>query len=295
MSTYPYLAVLGTTSNTVIGLPGPNGDIQVNGSRSETVHTLIGGGTTVTRRRATKKNYSLAYSSRPYTGIDDLLWAIYRGMYGDGPFVFCDPSANNVLTIDQSTFGLRAGTSYGWSGSGGSTAITTSVAAPTGVQSGVLQWSSPTVSSLVLPGSLGSTADVSTASPVLPAEPATFSVYLKASGSCTCSLALWNHNASTGAAIGSLGSGSASVTTSWQRFTLSIAAGASGALLVPRVTLTASTPSSIYLAAAQLEYNSAASLFTPGYGSPRVLVTAPPDKAITKWGWSDLTLTLAEV
>lgn len=292
MSVYPYLVVPGST---VISLPGPTGNIEVNVSRSDTVHTLIGGGTTVTRRKGSKKSYSLPYSSRPGVGVDDLLWSIYRGVYGDGPFVFVDPSANNVLSLDQSTFGVRTGADDGWTVNTGSIVADGSTAPPAGVASVSALWVTPAAAQFMMPGSSTTTADTTSAAMYIPAEWTCFSIYLKATGACTVTLALRNYDANTGASLGLLGNTTVTPTSSWARYFYALAPGASAEMVVPRVTLASGTPSDVWFAGPQLEYAQFPSLWCAGYGAARVLVTAAPDKAIQKWGWSDLTLALAEV
>jgi hypothetical protein len=287
----PYLGVPGSMRQ----LPSPNSPLTAPTSRNEVVHNLIGGGTVVTRRTGLpKRTFTLTYTSLFETDAA-LVAAFADGVFGDGPFVLVDPSTVNVLSLDRSTFGLRSGSSYGWSASAGSTSITTGQTAPTSVFSAVLDWASPTTSAVLLPGTSGTTADTTSAAVVLATEPATFSVYLKASGSCTCSLQLWSHDGTTGLQTASLGSASASVTTSWQQFTVTVSAGASGALLVPRVVLSSGSPAHIYAAAAQLEYAAPASTWQRGYGSPRVLVTQGTARSVTQLGYADQTLVLGEV
>lgn len=287
----PYLGTPGSMRQ----LPSPNAPLTAPSSRNEVVHALIGGGTAVTRRAGLgKRTYTLTYTSL-FESDAALVAAFADGVFGDGPFVLVDPSTVNVLTLDQSTFGLRPGSSYGWSSSGGTVSLTTGQTAPASVFSGVLDWASPTTSSLILPGSLGSTADPSSAPVVLPLEAATFSIWLKGSGSCTCSLQLWSHDGTTGLQTASLGTASASVTTSWKQFTVSVGAVASGALLVPRVVLSSGSPAHVYAAAAQLEYASSVSTWERGYGSPRVLVTQGTARSVTQLGYADQTLVLGEV
>jgi hypothetical protein len=92
-----------------------------------------------------------------------------------------------------------------------------------------------------------------------------------------------------------------SLTTSFQRFSVSVAAGlaglASSAFVLPRIVLGGTVPTSVTIAAAQLEYGTAATNWQPGLGSPRVLPTASPGRDVqqTVDFATDHTFVLSEV
>jgi hypothetical protein len=290
--TYPYLGTPGAMQQ----LPGPNGSYDRPSSRHETVHTLIGGGTAVTKRLRGKGTYTLPYTSRPGVGLDDLLSAFYDGMFGD-LLVYVDPVSRNVLPLDTSTFGLRVGGSQDWTPSTGSLAYATS-GGPAGVTSGVLTWSSLAAAATLTPGSAANTASILTAPVYLPGEAVSVSMWLKASSASTVTLRLSGFNAA-GVFTAAVTS-SASLTTSWQAFSTSAAAGngtlAGSVFVLPQILLGGTVPTSVSAAGAQLEYASPATAFQRGYGSPRVVIPSSPGFTVPNvYGWSTHSLVLNEV
>src|SRR5690348_2924053 len=130
-TTYPYLGTVGAMQQ----LPGPNGDITANPSRSETVHALLSGGRAKWQRLYSKVEFNLPYQNRPGIGLDDLLMSFYDGVFDVAglDLVYVHPPRVNVLTLDQSQMGLRPGASLGWATSSGTIAKDTGTAGPTGV------------------------------------------------------------------------------------------------------------------------------------------------------------------
>jgi hypothetical protein len=280
----------------MVQMPGPNGDMDMPSSRGGSGTPLLSGGIGLVQRLNDKMSYALPYISRPGSGLGDLLRWFYMQ---DGPFVYVDPGARNVLAFDVSTCGQRSNASHGWVASAGTLAVDTSTAAPAGVLTGVLKWASGTSSATLQPGTTANTA-VTTKAPVyLPTEPVGVSVWVKASAAATLTLRAAGHDAG-GSTLATVQQ-SISVTTSWQRFQLSAGAGnatlAGSAFVLPRLVMPSSSPpANVWIAGAQLEYADSASTFQPGFGARRVLITSSPGRLLQKFDdYSTHTLTLAEL
>lgn len=289
---YPYLGK--PAAMTV--LPSPNGDIDASSSRGDVPVSLIGGGQAVIRRLHPRKTFVLPFES--LTPVDaDLITGFYSGLYGSGPFVFVDASVRNVLGLDVSTCGVRTQASNGWVASSGTVTADTSQTSPV-AGSGVVKLAGAGTSASLQPGVTANTATIAKAPVYLPGEAVTVSLYAKASASAACSLQLAGYGTSGAVTVTSLAA-SASVTTSWQRFTVTAAIGAgafaSAAFVLPRLMLPVTAPANLWIAAAQVEYGDTVTAWQPGYGSPRVVITAPPGRTVPLYGYSTHTLTLGEV
>jgi hypothetical protein len=290
----PYLGRTGALRQ----LPSPNGPITASPSRQDSAKTLLSGGVAVIGRLNAKKTYSLPYSFLDAASADTLM-GFYNRLYGYGPFVFVDPSVRNVLGLDVSTMGLRSAASHGWVASAGALAVATT-GGPTGLDSGVLTWTSLVASATLQPGAVANTANTAAAPVYLPAEACSVSLWAKASSATTASLQLTGYTAA-GAVNYTASATSMSLTTAWQLFTVSVAAGLAGlvssGLVLPRVVLGGTVPTSVSIAAAQLEYGTAATAWQPGYGSPRVLPTATPGREVqqTLDVTTNHTFVLAEI
>lgn len=285
----PYLGKPGA----MLQLPAPR-TLSAPPARGETVHTLLSGGTAVTKRLHAKKTFALDYSISTST-VADLLAGFYLGLYGNGPYVFVDLTVRNVLGLDVSTVGVRTQAALDWIQSTGTLARATG--APVG-GSGVLTWTSLAASATLQPGLVANTANIAKAPAYLPGEPVTVSLYAKASSSVTASLQLTGYD-TAGAVLVTSAATSMSLTTSYQRFTVTIAAGAgafaSAFYVLPRIVLGASVPTSVSIAAAQLEYGDVVSAWQPGNGAPRVVIQGGPGRDVNLFGYSDHTLSLAEI
>lgn len=278
-------------------LPSPNGPVTATPSRQDAAKTLLSGGAAVVSRLNAKKTYGLPYEYLDATSADTLL-GFYNRLYGVGPFAFVDPSVRNVLSLDVSTVGQRSNASHGWVASAGTLAVFPSNG-PVGLDTAALTWSSLVASATLQPGSVANTADIARAPVYLAPEQNTVSLYAKASAATSATLELRGYTL-TGAVGSSVVSVALSLTTAWQRFTVSAAAGALGgtsAFLLPRVVLGASVPTSVSIAAAQLEYGSAATAWQPGHGCPRVLPTITPGREVQQTSdfATNHTFVLAEV
>jgi hypothetical protein len=250
----------------------------------------------VVRNLYRKRSFSLPYDVT--AAQSDVILGFYEGLYGLGPFRFIDPTALNILGLDVSTLGLRTQADLGWYQSTGNVARASS-GGPSGLQTGVLTWSSLSASATIQPGVAANTADVNGAPVYIPAEPVTVSLYALASSSSSGhTLQLTGYDAA-GSVLVTSASTPVSLTASWQRFVVTVganaAAYASAIYVLPRLILGASVPTSVSIAAAQLEYADTVSSFQPGFGCPRVIIPSSPGRAISAPGWRSHTLTLAEV
>lgn len=293
-TTYPYLVVPGSAT---LQLPGPSGGMVREAITGPSVTTLANGGEAmVFPLNPSPDRITLPYTTLPNTGTVSLFRALRDGVFGR-TFVYVDPSPDflNVLGVDVSTMGVRPGAPSGWVASGGSLAEVATGSPVTG--SGVLAWTTA-ASATLQPGTVANTADATRAPVYLPGEAVTVSLYAKASAAGSATLQLVGYNAA-GAVVGTPATAAMALTTSMQRFTVSIAAGAAGftsALYVlPRIVLTGTPPATVSIAAAQLEYSASVSPWQMGARAPRVQISGVPSWAADKWdGYATTTLVLSE-
>lgn len=273
--TLPYLGLPGAMR----ALPSPNGPVAATPDKGDVVKSLLSGGVAVISRLHVRRSYSLPYEYLDAAGAD-LLLGFYNRLFGNGPFVYVDPSVRNVLGLDVSTCGLRTNASPDWIASTG-TLTPAATGGPTGVTTGVLAWTSLANGATLQPGLVANTATITKAPVYLPTEAVTVSLYAKASVSHTATLQLAGYDAA-GVLNYSSSTASVALTTSWQRFTVSVAAGlvglASSMFVLPRIVLGTTPPTSVSVAAAQIEYGTVATAFQPGFGSPRVLPAGSPGR-----------------
>src|SRR4051812_17609194 len=262
-------------------------------SMGDAAHTLLSGGTAMVRNLNPKRFFSLPYDvTEPES---DVILGFDQGISGLGPWRFVDPTPQNVLPLDASICGARTYADDGWVASTGT--LTVGTGAP--VDSAVLTWSSLGAAATLQPGTVANTANIDTAPTYLPNEAVTVSLYAKASSvSAGHSLQVVGYNAA-GAVIVSSTSTTMSLTTSFQRFTVTVgaqaAAYAAAVYVLPRVLLSGTPPTSVSIAGAQVEFADAVSTWQAGYGCPKVVVSGTPGRAINVAGYRAHTLTLAEV
>lgn len=288
----PYLGRPGA----MMQLPSPNGPITAVPSFGDSARTLASGAVAVNRRLYEKKLFSL-----PYVGLDEsaagVLLGFYRRIFGSGPFVFVDPSVTNVLPLDVSTCGVRSQAPHGWSTSAG--ALTrTGIPPAEAPLSGVLRWVPAANATLTACTTAGVVQTL--AAPVyLTSEAVTVSLYATAPVASTFTLILLGYTAA-GTVSSNVLTASMAVTTSWTRFTVTAPLATSGlsstAFLVPQIVAGSTVPSSVSIAAAQLEYADTASTWQVGAGTPRVLPTATPGRDVQQADGfpTDHTFTLTE-
>lgn len=288
---YAYLGKAGSMRQ----LPVPRRGVESGPSMGDSLHTLLSGGSAVVRNLNPKRAWSLPYDVT--TAEADVILGFYQGIYGIGPWRFVDPTTRNVLALDASICGARTYADDGWVKSTG-TLTPAATGGPTGVDSGVIVWTGVAASATLQPGSVANTADLATAPVYIPAEPVTVSLYAKASSSTTHTLQLVGYNAAGAVSVTS-STTSMALTTSFQRFSVTIAAGAaayaSAVYVLPRILVGGTAPTSITIAGAQVEYGDTLTTWQPGFGSPAVVVSGSPGRTVNMPGYRVHTLALAEV
>lgn len=293
--TVPYLGRAGALQP----LPLPNDAMPTPASDGVTIHSLASGGSAVTRRLNVKRTWQLPYS---YLEDDDaaLISGFHERLYGSGPWVLVDPTVRNVLPLDVSTCGVRTAAAHGWVASTG-TLTRTGTAPDDAASSGVLQWSSSAANATLQPDvSAGATDGRVTLPAWLPSEFCAASVYVQASSAVSMSLILVGCDA-TGAPLVSTLLHTFTSSTGWQRVAV-VAEPAEPAfvsagvvLVVPQLKIGATVPTTVSIAAGQVEYADTANGWLRGYGSPRVVCTDTPGRSVGQVGFQDLTLNLAEI
>lgn len=289
MTTHFYLGTLGA----MVPIPSANSAVDSTRTRGDQITVAGDGGSNRVALLHPKGRWTIPYLSLK-TADQATIDAFYEGLYGDGPFRLVDPEYVNVLGMDVSTMGLRTAASLAWQPSSG-TLTRLATGAPAGILSGVLQWSGASGSATLLPGTSPSLADPTKAPVVVSTEPVTVSIYLwTTTGAASVTLAA-SGRSSTGASVSNTTT-SCAVTTTPQRFTVTAAAGALGAsaLVVPRLTMPSTGVPTLNIAAAMVEYNSTASPWSRGYGSPQVNFAQSPGHSVAVLGYADKTLALVE-
>lgn len=260
-------------------LPTPTGPVAATPDKSDVVKSLLSGGVAVLTQLQARRTFSLPFEFLDATSAD-LLLGFYHRLFGNGPFVYVDPSVRNVLGLDVSTCGLRTNAPPEWVASTG-TLTPAATGGPTGITTGVLAWTTLANGATLQPGLVANTAIITKAPVYLPTEAVTVSLWAKASASHTATLQLTGYDAA-GAPNYTSSTASMALTTAWQRFSVSVAAGlgglASSMFVLPRVVLGTTPPTSVSVAGAQVEYGTAVTAFQAGFGSPRVLPTATPGR-----------------
>lgn len=286
---------LGKPGN-MIQLPAPGIGYGAGHQRAETLHALIGGGVTVTKRLHAKRTWPINWARVQNRDLQVLL-GFYRGAFGDGPFVFLDPADDNYLSLDSSLCGARNGAIGAWTVKSPETLVYDSTVTPPVLPCGVLRWTGAgngsTIAVAPRDGSGNVIADTASSVPLVQALAQQLSIYAwTASGTVNAQLGL-----SDGVAATSF-SGTVGLTTTPQRLAFNHAAGSFGvnlyALLVLKC-LTASAPN-ILVSAPQFEYGvAAASQFAAGSNAPRVVITAPPGNSVDGLGASPFQLMISQI
>lgn len=273
-------------------LPSANGPIDAPPSRGETVHTLASGGTAVTRLPLTKRSWSLPFSSLP--GSDaDVLAGFYGGLFGVGPFRWVDPTVVNVLPFAVAATGAVSTQPLGWSVSSGLLAASTAAVSPVDGP-GVLRWSGSRPAGAVL-----GLSSVASAVPLVPREFCAVSLWVSAAVAVSVTFGLYGYSTAGVAVSGASLTQSATLGSGWQRLTVVASPGeaalSSAPLLMPQLVVPGALSGDVFVAAAQVEYASSPSAWRAGAGAPAVTITGTPGRSVPQIGYSDHTLTIAEV
>jgi hypothetical protein len=200
-----------------------------------------------------------------------------------GPHRLISPLRKNRLTTQAASVNPTASIRPGVKLSAGAWAWVNDWPSAAGYGVRSIEWSSRTASSTLKFDSVQGV-------PLFPLEQFTGSVYIKGSSSISASLTV-DYYDRYGVFLSSATPESASVTTSWARYTITRTAPTNAATAVLGVTAVATT--TMRLAAAQLESGSSASAWDQGGGAPLVLVDQLPSVS-PRFPLMNATITLLE-
>lgn len=302
-----------TTLKTIyLGQPGnmtklqtPNAGYTAPFDRGNVLHALLGGGNGLTRRRKTRREYTIAYGGLLEEQLDPIM-AFFTGLNGAGPFTLIDPAIRNQASLDVSTMGQQVGAIVGWDTPAADTQPAfDSTLAPFQESSGVLRWNSAVnahylsewqnVGGIYIP-------DATNSVPYLPDQPAVLSFYAKtATATCSVIPTAFGTVAAGSSTPVTLAGTTTTLTTTYQRLSVIVPAGQSGwsFALTPFIGMAlkcnqASAPV-IHVSNAMIQIGpSKADPWTAGLGAPRMLPTDVMDNAVDVFWRSDNGLILVE-
>lgn len=270
-----------------IGPPGdlkqlecPEINLSVTDVRYGGVHQALSGARTMDVT-GTKQDISLNFT---YLDEDDYRWLeALQTRHIPGPHRLISPLKKNRLTVQAASVMAQASIRPGVKLSAGDWDWVNDWPSAAGVGVRALKWQGRTASSTLKFDSVQGT-------PLFPLEQFTGSVYLKGDSSISASLTV-DYYDRYGVFLSSATPESASVTTSWVRFTITRTAPSSAATAVLGVTAVATT--TMRLAAAQLESGGSVSAWDQGGGAPMVLVDQLPATS-PRFPLMDCSVTLLE-
>lgn len=293
----------------LVQLSTPDNSAHVVLDRGITDHDLINGGAASTYLERVRQQYVYSYNHRDLTAGDQIV-SIYAGLLGIPPYYVVDPAFRNALSSQISSAGKTTVSTEGFVVTGGSVAYSSSIAPPAKAPlAGVLDWTTATNSRLWANASAANILQ-SSAPPVIPAEPATEAIWLKTASS-TATVSIYAYcNSAAGAFTGlvALATGK-TITTSWQRFGGTLAAGgapANSVVLGWMIQVTSGSPPHLHVSANDLQYCTAvvdpadgpAAVNLPpwvlGLRVPKMIVRGQMPADYTKFQRRSLQLTLAE-
>lgn len=315
---------LGPDQPMYLGFPGamtrlsriPDSSYTSIASRGETVHTLISGGTAVTRLPKTKRSWVLPFSGMTEDTANYLV-AFYSGTMGLGPFVLVDPAWRNKFGADVSSLGgpqastTAVNTLAGWSVSVSSAMALSNPVTAVGFSplSDAMLFQNSTAGTKIGLGTwtTGTLVPRTADAPVyLLDQPSAVSIYAKLNTGSASATISWQANG-----VDALGNvqiaGSTQTTTltsSWTRLTSYVSSGNANALyVIPTLTNTTSGATSIILSCADLQYGpTSATTLQPwvvGLGSPRVISVPGQSGAFISTSrllpYRDQSISLAEI
>lgn len=286
-----------------IGKPGrmieietPDAGFTADVSMSETVHQLLGGGTTVTYSDDVKRSYKFPFGVLDQDGVAEL-FKLYTRAYGPGPYALLEPTYRNLLDFHLSN------------SDGGAPELLTVPAGQTLLYddsfvspvspAGVLRWTGAGNGSALVDGRQGSgsgAADPFRAMPSVPGLDVTFSVWLAtAAGAASVELAI-NSYREDGTLLAYAASAAQALTMTFKRFQFTRTLPALPAALAG-IALTCRTPSAapLLITGPQLEFGRVAGEWNPGLGVPRVVFTGGPPVKVPLLGVNNLSFALAQV
>ena len=292
-------------------LPMPDSGLTRTLSRGATAHTLVSGGSSVTRRPTVKRGYSATWTQRLPEAADELV-ALYAGTRGVGPYCLLDPGWRNFLDEPTSTGGLARGANTAWTtGPSGSAATLDLTVAPPpqAALGGVVRWANPAVNASLWAG------DYSVASgglfkpganpvPYVPGLPYAASVWVRfaAVPGAAAAVTLWLAGLSdSGWSVVNYAVGSLAISdANWHQLVAYVPT--TFAWNTPWLSLDISVGSpapgvDVLVAGAQLESRESAAGPLPwvtGLGCPRVVIPDPLGDTSTLWTRRSHTMSFLE-
>jgi hypothetical protein len=278
----------------------PNAAYEHPAGRGEVVHQLISGGTAVTRRPQTRRQWSLGWGTTTPDTADPLV-QFYAGMYGDGPFRFVDPAWRNALSVDASTFGIRqqAITEWGDSSPGAVVTYDSTVAAAI-PGSGVARWTSVPQNGQFALGAWNGAVfipDAVLTPPYLPQAVTSITMYAR-SVTGTPNVTLRSKALlADGTVVNTTSGTSATLSTSaWTKLTVLMPAALVASYASPNVICNTSGVSIIQFSNPLVEYGETpADNWVVGLGIPNVVISSGLGATSELLYARDHTLTLAEI
>lgn len=274
------------------------GGMASNLSRGTTTSTLLSGGVATQRKRYTKSAYPIQWRILGPADVE-LLMSFFDGGQGGGPYCLVDPSWQNYLPPNVARMGAVLGALPEWVPAVGAL-VTSTQAGPTGVLSGVADWTGASNGSVLWMG-LNNVIDGTWLPPILSGLSHRMAIYAKVlSGSATLTAAV-PYGVGGSAPIGNATATAASVVLSstWQEVSALVAAGfnwSTGDYLAMKLTVSSATTPSILLSAPSMQYvaTTALSPWVSGVGVPRVLIVGDAPSPVGRPGMRDWTMTLQE-
>jgi hypothetical protein len=280
----------GSFSTIYFGKPGsmtklrlPDAGYDGKMGRGEVAHALPTGGTTVTRRRRTKRVYTIPYTDMR-TDDAEALVSYYTGSRGLGPFCLLDPAWRNQLSLDASTFDAGYGSNTVWNAPAADTQLVLdSTFTPPIVGSAVGRWSSPVNGHYLFEGTNNGgnnlVPSATYAVPYLTDQPAVVSIYARSQTSTTNVTLYALGLAAAGWDGVSFLTAACALTTTWARFFVYVPAATWTAANAPYIGVAVKAASGggvgVLLANAQIEYGySSPQPWLTGLGVPRCSLSA---------------------
>lgn len=284
-------------AGALVRLPSPNDGVDRPRTRGRTTLTTFDGGVAVVQRLRSKGQWNLPYSYL-YEQDYETIRQYAEGSFGDGPFALIDPSVRNVLGPDGSTAGLRTNADLMWRAGAGT--LTRGPVNPTDPRCASIAWSATTavadrlsVYAIYDPVGKAWSVDPVRTPFVVPALAMTFSAVVSGAGQITFGLLCFTADGSQVASP--VAPVVAALTGGYTPIALSVPAGGFGAgVAFASYGIQMRVGDSLSLSLPQIEYADTASSWSPGHGSPRVVITADPPDSVPQLGWTSTALSLAE-
>lgn len=272
-------------------------------TRATVTQILASGGAATQRKRYTKSSYQIQWKIRGAADTD-LLTSFFDGGQGAGPFCFVDPSQTNFLPPNVARMGAVLGAVPEWFPTVGAIATSTD-AGPTGLLSGVANWTGSANASILYMG-LNNIIDSTWLPPILPGLAHRMSIWAKlktGTGTLTAAMLHGVGGSAPAGAATATAPATALNTSTWVEVPVSVASSFSwpttSDYVMLRLTVSSATSPNIILAAPSMVYDTAASAsalspWVAGIGVPRVLITGDIASPVGRPNFRDYTMTLRE-